>query len=107
MAILFGDQRPDGKIRVWRTVHTKREGKTTREVTKQDFPEGYEFDKIPEYPAPERGKDHIWIYNPETQTHEFETVERPLTTEERQEELTEKLDRLLTLLETREARETR
>jgi hypothetical protein len=93
MAVLFGEERPDGKIRVWRTVHklagVEAEAKNfTDEV-------GYDFDKIPDYPLPEKGKDFIWLFDPKTSEHSFESVDRPLTQEEIQQEISEKIDILM------------
>ena len=103
MAILFGDTRPDGKIRVWRTVHTKKVGKEVTDIKKEDCPDGYEFDEMPEYPAPERGKDHVWLYDPIKKEHSFEVIERPLTQDETMQEISEKLSLLIDKLDNKEA----
>ena len=102
MAILFGEERQDGKIKVWRTVHTKRVGKDVVSVTKKDYPDGYEFDEMPEYPQPERGKDYVWLYDPVKKEHSFEVVERPLTQEEVMHEINEKLGVLIDKLSEKE-----
>ena len=99
MAILFGDTRPDGKIRVWRTIHTKHEGKNIVDVKKEDYPDGYEFSEMPEYPAEVRGKEHIWLFDPKTGEHSFETNDRKLTPDEVMEEINEKLGVLITKLD--------
>lgn len=88
MAVLFGDVRPDGKIRVWRTQHimpVEPGSETTREITVEDtplYPDGWWFESLPEYPDPEIGKDHIWLFDPKTGAHLFETNERPLNSDE-------------------------
>lgn len=79
MPVLFGDVRSgDGKIRVWRTLH-QVEGKT---VNPEDYPEGYAFEAMPEFPAPQPGINHIWLFDPKTEEHTFEEEERPWTPEE-------------------------
>ena len=78
MPVLFGDTRPDGKIRVWRTLH-QVEGKS---VDPKDYPEGYAFEAMPEFPAPEPGVSHTWLFDPEAGEHSFEEEERPWTPEE-------------------------
>ena len=79
MPVLFGDVRlGDGKIKVWRTLH-QVEGKP---VNPKDYPEGYEFEAMPEFPAPEPGVSHTWLYDPEAGEHSFEEEARPWTPEE-------------------------
>ena len=99
MAILFGDLRKDGKVRVWRTIHTKQEGKSIVDVKAEEYPDGYEFDAMPEYPPEERGKEHVWLFDPVTKTHSFETNDRKLTPDEVMEEINEKLGVLITKLD--------
>lgn len=86
MAILYGDRREDGLIRVWRTQHIMPDGTgKTREVTRADldsFPDGYWFDKLPDAPAAQVGIDHILYYSPDTEGFVWEANERPLTPEE-------------------------
>jgi hypothetical protein len=101
MAILFGETREDGKIRVWRTLHEKAVG-VPHKI--EDNPDGYEFDKIPEYPTPLRGTDDIWLYDPKTKEHSFERVERPINEEEKKEIMLEKMDKLINLLEKEEVK---
>lgn len=96
MAVLFGDKREDGLIRVWRTVNFKPDG---TEHTTAEHPDGYDFAEMPEQPTPKKGIDHIWLFNPETKEHIFEEVARPLTKEEREEELIDKMTRLVEALE--------
>ncbi len=78
MPVLFGDVRGDGLIRVWNTLHRVK-GKT---IEADDYPEGYEFESMPKAPKPEPGVSHIWLFDPETRTHSFESEERPWTQEE-------------------------
>ena len=78
MPVLFGDVRPDQKIKVWRTLH-RVEGKL---INPKDYPEGYEFESMPEFPAPEPGVSHTWLYDPEAGEHSFEEEARPWTSEE-------------------------
>jgi len=78
MAVLFGDLREDGLVRVWRTLHNV-DGK---EVLAKDYPDGYEFDKLPENPQPKKGIDHIMYYNPKDGKFIWEEEERPLNQEE-------------------------
>ena len=99
MAILFGDLREDGKVRVWRTLHTTMDGKNVVDVKKEDYPDGYEFGVMPEYPVAERGKEHIWLFDPVSVEHSFETKDRKLTPDEVMEEINEKLGILLTKLD--------
>lgn len=88
MAILWGDLRQDGLIRVWRTLHTA-------DATIEKCPDGYEFEAIPTYPAPKKGVDFVWLFNPVTKAHTFEEVARPLNDKEVMAEINEKLDILL------------
>lgn len=85
MAVLFGDLRKDGLVRVWRTLHTS-EGK---KVDAKDYPDGYEFDEMPEYPEPKKGISHVLLFNPDTQEFSFIEEERALNEEEAREELLE------------------
>jgi hypothetical protein len=85
MPVLFGDTRDDGLVRVWRTLH-RIEGK---EVDPKKYPDGYEFDAMPEYPAPEKGITHVQLFNPETGEFTYETEERPLTQEELMSDIVE------------------
>lgn len=78
MAVLFGDLREDGKIRVWRTLHNV-DGK---DVVAKDYPDGYAFDKLPDNPEPKKGIDHVMFFDPETKEFSFEERERPLSQEE-------------------------
>ncbi len=78
MPVLFGDVREDGLIRVGSTLHKVR-GKT---IEAKDYPEGYEFDLMPEAPEHEPGVHHIWLFNSKTGEHSFEAEERPWTQEE-------------------------
>lgn len=86
MAILYGDRREDGLIRVWRTQHILPDGAGgTREITKEDagkFPDGYWFDALPDAPAAVPGIDHTMYFNPDTEEFVWEATERPLTQEE-------------------------
>ena len=94
MPVLFGDTRPDGKIKVWRTLH-RVEGKL---VNPKDYPEGYEFEAMPEFPAPEPGVSHTWLFDPDTGEHSFEEEERPWTPEEiMQQKLPQLEERLMEL----------
>jgi len=85
MPVLFGDTREDGLVRVWRTVH-RVEGKEVKAV---DYPDGYEFENMPEYPAPEKGINHVQLFNPETGEFTYETEERSLTQEELMSDIVE------------------
>ncbi len=93
MAYLFGDSRPDGKIRVWRTTHRMAisPGSTqTREVTQADaplFPDGWWFDALPEAPTPQPGINHIMLFAPASKEFSWETEERPWTTDETMQEM--------------------
>lgn len=86
MAILYGDKRADGLIRVWRTQHILPDGAGgTREITREDagkFPDGYWFDALPDAPAAQVGIDHILYYSPDTEEFTWEAHERALTSEE-------------------------
>lgn len=86
MAILYGDRREDGLIRVWRTQHIVPDGQgKTRQIERKDldkFPDGYWFDEMPDAPAAQVGIDHILYYNPDTEEFTWEAHERALTSEE-------------------------
>lgn len=90
MAILWGDKREDGLIRVWRTLHTA-------DATIEKCPDGYEFDAIPAYPAAKKGINFIWLFNPLTKENTFEEEARELTDKEVLTDINAKLDELLAL----------
>ena len=88
MAFLFGDTRPDGKIRVWRTTHrmpVAQGSQQTREVTEADaplYPDGWWFDDLPEPPPAQPGINLIMLFQPGNKQFSWETEERPWTSEE-------------------------
>lgn len=98
MAVLFGDTRPDGKIRVWRTLHTQN----GQPVDATEYPEGYEFEALPEPPAPKAGVDQIMLFDPATSEFTWEEKERPLNPDEVNVKLLEAVERLTTALEATE-----
>lgn len=88
-AILFGDLRDDGLIRVWRTIHSQP-GKPELEISA--YPEGYAFDSLPEVPAAKRGVDFVMLFNPGNQTFTWEEKERALNEKEVMEKQSEAIE---------------
>lgn len=91
MPVLFGDTRPDGLIRVWRTLHRIRDTLAlgmpgpSRELTQGDmgaYPEGYWFEVLPDPPEPRAGINHVMLFHPATGAFSWEEEVRPLTQEE-------------------------
>jgi len=76
MAVLFGEQREDGKIIV---------GSIQYQI--DEHPNGYTVEKIPDYPEVQVGIDDIMLYDPKSKEFSFEQKERPLTREEKQDQV--------------------
>ena len=74
MALMFGMNRPDGKVQITEIQYQKE----------SDPRGGYQVDAIdiPEYPRPAPGIGHIMLYDPETKAFSFEETYRPHSTEE-------------------------
>jgi len=101
MPVVFGKKREDGKIRVGATVSRimdKDLGKT-REITADDYPEGYFVERLPKHPEPKRGIDNVMLYDPKTEEFSFEEKERPLNPDEVQAQISEDLSALLRKLD--------
>lgn len=83
MAVLSGDKRPDGKIRVWQYNE------------KDNYRAGFEtVDKIPPFPPYKRGVTWVMIYDPKTKEFEFEEESRKLDEAEALELVAEALNRI-------------
>ena len=89
-AILFGEVREDGKVLVGSTIHSQP-GKA--ELVASAYPEGYEFDKLPDPPAEKRGVTPVLIFDPTKGEFEWEEKERPLTDSESIEVQTEAIEK--------------
>ena len=85
-AILFGEMREDGKVLVGSTIHSQP-GKA--ELQASAYPEGYEFDKLPDPPAEKRGIMPVLVFDPVKNEFEWEEKTRPLTDSESIEVQTE------------------
>ncbi|MFA5394661.1 MAG: hypothetical protein WC346_01430 [Methanogenium sp.] len=94
-AILFGDQREDGLIRVWRTIHSQPD---KQELRISDYPEGYEFEALPEAPKAKKGIDFVMLFNPNNGTFVWDEQERALNDREVAERQTEVMEENNTLL---------
>ena len=60
-----------------------------------DRTDGVEIENQLEEPKPKRGISYLYYVNPKTKEQWYEEVERPLTAEEQQEEMNEKLDLIM------------
>ena len=96
--IITGDLE-NGKLRVWQWFPHKVDEKGQP----LEHPNGYYVDKIPEYPAPERGFDHIMYYDVEKKEFTFEKKERPLTPDEVSQEQTDLLKDILAELKKKQS----
>ena len=95
MQIITGDL--DGnKLRVWQIMPGK-----DKDGNELEHPNGYKVDKIPEYPKPEKGKDHTLYYDVKKKKFFFETTDRPYTQEESIQEISETLKEILEVLKER------
>lgn len=91
MPVIFGDTREDGKLVV---------GCVQWQI--ESHPNGTTVAKVPDYPAPETGKDAVMLYDKITGEFSFEQKERPLNEQEQMEKynilMMEKLDTIINLL---------
>lgn len=92
MQIITGDL--DGnKLRVWQIMPGE-----DQKGNKLTHPNGYNVDKVPEYPKRRKGTDDILYYDIEKKEFFFETKERPFTQEESIQEISETLKDILEVL---------
>jgi hypothetical protein len=95
-AILFGETRPDGKVLVGSTIHSQP-GKQELDIA--NYPEGYEFDKLPEVPVLGPGKEPVLVFDPSTKGMIWEEKDRPLTQVEAIQAQTAAIERNNALME--------
>jgi len=88
MAVLSGDKRPDGKIRVWQ--YNEKDNYRAGWIT---------VDTIPPFPPYKRGVLWVMIYDPQTDKFEFEEEPRKLDEAEALELVAEALNRIADNLE--------
>lgn len=88
MPVIKGDNRPDGKIRVWQM---------NKEINER--PGWTSVDHIPEFPPTKRGINYVMLYDPKAVEFEFEEEKRALTQEEATESVAEALNRIADALE--------
>lgn len=94
MPVLFGRQREDGNIIVQKTLHRVK----GEEVVASDYPDGYEFDELPETPASKRGVEPVMIFDPRNKKFIWEEKEKQLEDTDKLDMILEKMDELLKIL---------
>lgn len=71
MPVVFGEKREDGKLVVTQIRY---------QIT--SHPNGHAVEKVPDYPFPKVGVNHVMLFDPETKEFSFEEKKRPLTKDE-------------------------
>lgn len=92
MAVVFGDKAADGWVQV-----------TCIQWQLDSHKDGYsvKIEDIPKTPTPPRGKVLLQMYHPERNEWRFDEIDRPFTTEELLEDLTEAVRELTAVIKER------